>query len=199
MIQRSLQGELPPAQESALHEHVESCPACAAAMEKFSGAARASSPQRFPTERPTQSRSSKRAVPWAKPEDIVFDPQSDAMQLGGWYRGGWFALFADQTTRWFTNETDPHEVRNLLTVSDPDGGGGTRTPPDPTGPVFVGNSVEVTGTTEGVVWGKDIYTADSNLGAAAVHAGLVAVGETRKLYIEVVEARSRSRVRLATA
>jgi serine/threonine protein kinase len=38
VIQRALQGELPPEQESAFHAHMESCPVCATAMERISGA-----------------------------------------------------------------------------------------------------------------------------------------------------------------
>lgn len=138
----------------------------------------------------------KRDIPWTKPEDIVFDPRSDALQLGGWYRSGWFAAFADASVRWFPNETNHAEVRNLLTILDRDGGSGKAPPgvttdplPDPNSRrVFVGNPIEVTGTTQGHVWGSDIYTGDSNLDAAAVHAGVIAVGETRKIYIEVVDA-----------
>jgi hypothetical protein len=37
--------------------------------------------------------------------------------------------------------------------------------------------LEVTGRTEGSVWGTDVYTADSRLGAAAVHAGAIREGE----------------------
>jgi hypothetical protein len=44
----------------------------------------------------------------------------------------------------------------------------------------------VTGQLEGTVWGTDVYTRDSNIGAAAVHAGLVKPGETRVLRIEVM-------------
>jgi hypothetical protein len=44
----------------------------------------------------------------------------------------------------------------------------------------------VTGQLEGTVWGTDVYTRDSNIGAAAVHAGLVRPGETRVLRIEVM-------------
>lgn len=257
----------------------------------------------------------KRDIPWTKPEDFVFDPRSEALQLGGWYRSGWYAAFADATVRWFPNDTNHAEVRNLLTILDRDGGtgkatasqssrnpaptaaqmaamldlltrypqhnaqtveelkqlsaaqfeavavlrdlpfqkatgsegesrfhfttgdghtvivmfrnnqwagvqrvrgerpltvggngkatsvGSTDQPPaegmltqQRTGPrrtgasTFVGNAIEVTGTTQGNVWGTDIYTADSDLNAAAVHAGVVAVGETRRIYIEIVEA-----------
>jgi hypothetical protein len=36
----------------------------------------------------------------------------------------------------------------------------------------------VSGQPEGPLWGTDIYTGDSSLGAAAVHAGLVKAGES---------------------
>ena len=42
--------------------------------------------------------------------------------------------------------------------------------------------LEVTGTTEGPLWGTNEYTHDSKISTAAVHAGLVDVGET-KLFI----------------
>jgi hypothetical protein len=45
----------------------------------------------------------------------------------------------------------------------------------------------VRGEDEGSVWGTDIYTGDSALAAAAVHAGVVAVGETTVVKITVIE------------
>lgn len=36
---------------------------------------------------------------------------------------------------------------------------------------------ELTGTTDGVIWGNDVYTADSRLATAAVHCGLLRVNE----------------------
>lgn len=44
----------------------------------------------------------------------------------------------------------------------------------------------ITGAAEGQVWGTDIYTRDSTLGAAAVHAGLMKPGETAVLRVTVV-------------
>lgn len=44
----------------------------------------------------------------------------------------------------------------------------------------------ITGLTEGQLWGTDIYTRDSTLGAAAVHAGLLKAGETGVLRVTVV-------------
>jgi hypothetical protein len=37
--------------------------------------------------------------------------------------------------------------------------------------------VEVTGSTDGVVWGEDVYTDDSSIATAAVHAGVLKAGE----------------------
>ncbi|MGL4440466.1 MAG: LCCL domain-containing protein [Bosea sp. (in: a-proteobacteria)] len=48
----------------------------------------------------------------------------------------------------------------------------------------------IRGTLEGQVWGTDTYTRDSNLGAAAVHAGLVKPDETKVLRVTVVAALS---------
>ncbi len=44
----------------------------------------------------------------------------------------------------------------------------------------------VTGVAEGQLWGTDTYTRDSTIGAAAVHAGLLQVGESGYLKLTVV-------------
>jgi hypothetical protein len=44
----------------------------------------------------------------------------------------------------------------------------------------------VRGAAEGSLWGTDIYTGDSSLAAAAVHAGLVKVDETAIVKVTVV-------------
>jgi hypothetical protein len=44
----------------------------------------------------------------------------------------------------------------------------------------------VTGATDGALWGTDVYTADSALAAAAVHAGAVKVGETAVVRVTVM-------------
>lgn len=46
----------------------------------------------------------------------------------------------------------------------------------------------ITGTTEGQIWGTDIYTRDSTIGAAAVHMGLLKPGQSAVLRIRVVPA-----------
>lgn len=44
----------------------------------------------------------------------------------------------------------------------------------------------VTGVTDASVWGTDIYTGDSALAAAAVHAGAVKAGETAVVRVTVM-------------
>jgi hypothetical protein len=45
----------------------------------------------------------------------------------------------------------------------------------------------ITGTTGGGIWGTDIYTSDSYIAGAAVHAGVIADGQTKEVYIKVVQ------------
>lgn len=45
---------------------------------------------------------------------------------------------------------------------------------------------EVTGANRGSVWGTDIYTSDSDLEAAAVHAGVLRIGQTGVVEVEIV-------------
>ena len=49
-------------------------------------------------------------------------------------------------------------------------------------------SVEVTGTTDGNVWGTGVYTDDSGIPKAAVHAGIVKLGETKRVQITILPA-----------
>jgi|GEM_PF-6480628 len=51
--------------------------------------------------------------------------------------------------------------------------------------------LNVTGRTEGPVWGTDVYTDDSDLGAAAVHAGLVRAGEQATVILTIVKSPAR--------
>jgi hypothetical protein len=44
----------------------------------------------------------------------------------------------------------------------------------------------VTGTNDGMVWGTDIYTGDSVLATAAVHAGAIRAGESGVVRITVM-------------
>ncbi|HUE87997.1 MAG TPA: LCCL domain-containing protein [Vicinamibacterales bacterium] len=44
----------------------------------------------------------------------------------------------------------------------------------------------VTGATDGSVWGTDVYTGDSALAVAAVHAGAIKPGETAVVRVTVM-------------
>jgi hypothetical protein len=48
----------------------------------------------------------------------------------------------------------------------------------------------VTGSATGQVWGTDVYTADSALATAAVHAGVLRAGETRVVRVRLLAGRS---------
>lgn len=50
--------------------------------------------------------------------------------------------------------------------------------------------VKVTGTLEGNAWGTTIYSDDSDIGYAAVHAGILKVGETKTVKITVLPGQS---------
>ena len=45
----------------------------------------------------------------------------------------------------------------------------------------------ITGNTGGTIWGTNIYTNDSYIPKAAVHAGIVTDGQTKEVYIKIVE------------
>jgi len=47
-------------------------------------------------------------------------------------------------------------------------------------------SFKVTGSAGGSIWGTDIYTTDSTLSTAAVHAGLLQVGQTGVIKVTIV-------------
>ncbi len=53
---------------------------------------------------------------------------------------------------------------------------------DPIGATYY---FRVTGDTGGSIWGTDIYTGDSSLAVASVHAGLVNVGDTTVIKVVV--------------
>jgi len=60
---------------------------------------------------------SRSAVPWTKPEDIDFNPQSPPSLLaaGSVHPGGFNALYADGSVRFVPSTTDPKTFRALIT------------------------------------------------------------------------------------
>lgn len=75
-------------------------------------------------------------------------------------------------------------------------------PPSPTSSVNLSQyrgqhgkvlELTLTGAASGSVWGNEVYTDDSDLGTAAVHAGVLEVGQTAKVKVTIVPGRSRYR------
>jgi len=44
----------------------------------------------------------------------------------------------------------------------------------------------VTGANGGHVWGTDIYTDDSHVATAAVHAGIVSIGQSKTIHVKII-------------
>jgi hypothetical protein len=55
------------------------------------------------------------AVPWTKPEDLVYDPDKDLPQLGGLFDDGFHALFADGYVQFIKKDIKPETLRALIT------------------------------------------------------------------------------------
>jgi hypothetical protein len=52
--------------------------------------------------------------------------------------------------------------------------------------------LEVTGRTDGTVWGTDVYTSDSRLAVAAVHAGALREGERGLVRVTILDGADRA-------
>lgn len=98
------------------------------------------------------------------PNDLAWTYQKD-----GNIDAGFDAVWLDQI-----QTTPPDHIRLPLVPTVPPDGGIVQLR-SAQGQVFL---FEITGSTDGSIWGTDIYTDDSNLAKAAVHAGILAPGET---------------------
>ncbi|CAF0971456.1 unnamed protein product [Adineta ricciae] len=81
-----------------------------------------------------------------------------------------------------TPSTAPSTIPNVIT-----GSGGPSTYRGNNGQYY---SFSITGSLSGSVWGSDIYTDDSNLNAAAVHAGYAQNGVTTTVIIQILPGQS---------
>jgi hypothetical protein len=57
----------------------------------------------------------KEAVPWTKPEDVTYDPKKPLPKLGGLFKDGFHAAFADGSVRFIKKDTDEKLLRALIT------------------------------------------------------------------------------------
>jgi hypothetical protein len=55
------------------------------------------------------------AVPWTKPEDVVYDPKKPLPKFGGVFKDGFYAAFADGSVRFIKKDTDEKLLRALIT------------------------------------------------------------------------------------
>jgi serine/threonine protein kinase len=55
------------------------------------------------------------AVPWTKPEDLPYDPDKPLPPLGGVFKDGTVATFADGFTRFLTRDLDEETIRAVIT------------------------------------------------------------------------------------
>ena len=57
-------------------------------------------------------------VPWTKPEELAYDPDKPLPKLGGMFKGGFNALFADATVHFIRRGADPELLRVAITRDD---------------------------------------------------------------------------------
>jgi len=76
------------------------------------------------------------------------------------------------------------QLRGDLLGVRPDPGNLTEYTPGDAGRTFL---LEVVGRTDGSVWGTDVYTADSRLATAAVHAGAVRAAERGLVRVTILD------------
>jgi hypothetical protein len=55
------------------------------------------------------------AVPWTKPDDLVYDSKKPLPKFGGLFKDGFHAAFADGTVRFIKKDTDEKLLRALIT------------------------------------------------------------------------------------
>ncbi len=56
----------------------------------------------------------KRDIPWAKPEDIEYDPAKPLPKLGGIFGNGYSAAFADGSVRFMANDLNEQVLRAMI-------------------------------------------------------------------------------------
>jgi hypothetical protein len=55
------------------------------------------------------------AVPWTEPEGLLYDPDQPLPPLGGAFKDGFHALFADGSVRFIPHTTDEQTIRAYIT------------------------------------------------------------------------------------
>jgi LCCL domain-containing protein len=118
--------------------------------------------------------------------DVVHTEDS---KISGWIQGSAMKATTTQFGPVLLKLADLRSLRSLSVVGTGDEATAAL---DPGNLVNFQNQVgkmfafRLTGAMNGSVWGTDIYTADSNLASAAVHAGAVKVGQTKVVKVKIV-------------
>ncbi len=60
---------------------------------------------------------SKQGVPWTKPADIAYDPDGPLPKLGGFYEGGFNAMFLDASAHFLTDGMDEKTLRGVISIN----------------------------------------------------------------------------------
>ncbi len=58
------------------------------------------------------------AVPWTKPDDLLFDPDKALPPLGGMFKGGFHVLMADASVRFLKEKFDEKKMKLLIIRND---------------------------------------------------------------------------------
>jgi LCCL domain len=117
--------------------------------------------------------------------------QTENSKIAGWVQGTALKATTGQFGPVQLKLEDLRSFHSLTIVPVNDDNGSA---PDPGNLVNFQNQLgktfafRVTGATNGSVWGTDLYTADSNLASAAVHAGVLKVGQTKVVHVKIVAA-----------
>jgi hypothetical protein len=56
-----------------------------------------------------------KAVPWTKPDDLVYQPDKALPKFGGHFRGGFYAAFADASVRFISSKVKEKNLRATIT------------------------------------------------------------------------------------
>jgi hypothetical protein len=60
----------------------------------------------------------KRDIPWTKPEDLIFDPEKELPEFGGYFAEGFNAVFADGSVQFVSNQVAEEDLLRLIQRSD---------------------------------------------------------------------------------
>jgi hypothetical protein len=115
--------------------------------------------------------------------------QTEDSKICGWIQG---TTLRATTTQFGLVQLKLADLRSLRSLAVPEPEENSAAASDPGNLVNFQNQVgktfsfRVTGAINGSIWGTDVYTTDSNLASAAVHVGVLKVGQTKNIKVKIV-------------